>query len=159
MECHKEPQLNQMLFLLVINDVVRSLSDLNLILFTDETTVFASGKCLTILLSLINEVLLKIQLWLEGTRLTLNQNKAQFVVFHRKQRACPVVNPVYLGNFVVKHLDNFNFLGVHIDCNLTWICHANHVSKIFLKFTSVMYKLKHQINNSTLLLNYNSLEY
>ena len=148
-----------MLFLLFINDIVKSSSDMKFILFADDTTVFASGKCLTNLVALTNEALRKIKLWLERNRLTLNENKTQFVVFHRKRRAYPVVNNVYLGDSVVKRVDNVKFLGVHIDCNLTWIYHINHVTKILSKFTSIMYKLKHQINNSTLLLIYNSLVY
>ena len=60
---------------------------------------------------------------------------------------------------MVKRVDNVKFLEVHIECNLTWIYHDNHVTNILWKFTSIMHKLKHQINNSTLLLIYNSLVY
>ena len=147
------------LFLLFINNIVKSLSDKKLIYFADDTTVLASGKCLTRLVTLRNEALRKIKLWSERNSLTLNENKTQFVVFHCQRRAYPVENSVYLGDSVVKRVDNVKVLGVHIDCNLTWIYHLNHVTKILSKFTSIMCKLKHQTNNSTLLLIYNSLVY
>ena len=142
-----------------INDIVRSSSDLKFILFADDTTVFASGNCLTNLVTLTNDALRKIKLWLERNRLTLNENKTQFVVFYCKQRAYPVVSTAYLGDSVVKRVDIVKFLGIHIDCNFTWIYHVDHVTKNLSKFTSIMYKLKHQIIKPTLLLIYNSLVY
>ena len=46
-----------------------------------------------------------------------------------------------------------------LDWNLTGIYHINHVTKILLKFTSVIYKWSHEISNSSLLLISNSLVY
>ena len=63
-----------MLFLLFINDIVRSLSDLKFILFADDTLVFASGKYLTNGVTHTNEALRKIKLWLGRNRLTLNES-------------------------------------------------------------------------------------
>ena len=83
-----------MLLLLFMNDIVRNTSDLKLIFLADDTTVLASGNCLTNLVTLTNEAVRKIKLWLERNRLTLNENKTQFVAFHFKQRVCPVVNTV-----------------------------------------------------------------
>ena len=87
----QENTVGPMLFHLFINDIVKSSSDIKFILFSDDTTVFASVKCLIIFVTLANEALCNIKLWLERSRLTLNENKAQFVGFHRKQRAYPVV--------------------------------------------------------------------
>ena len=75
-----------MLFLFFINDIVKNSSDMKFILFEDDTTVFASGKCLTNLIAITNEALRKIKLLLERNRLTSNENKTPFVVFHRKLR-------------------------------------------------------------------------
>ena len=107
-----------MLFLHFMIDILKDSSHMKFILFADDTTVFASGKCLSYLVTHTNEALRKIKLWLERNVLTLNENKTQLVVFHRKQRAYSVVNSAYLGDTVVKRVDIVKFFGAHIDCNL-----------------------------------------
>ena len=132
-----------MLFLLIINDIVRSSSDEKFTLFSDDTNALASGNCLPNLVTHTNEALRKIKLGLERDRLTLNENKTKFVVFHRKSRAYPVVNTVYLGDSVEKRVETVKFLGICIDCTLTWNYHVKHITKSLSKFTSLICKLKH----------------
>ena len=90
--------------------VVRSSSDVKFILFADHSSMFASVNCLTNFVTLTNEALRMIKLCLERNHLTLKENKTQFLVFHRKQRTYPIVNTVYLGDYVVKCVNNVNFL-------------------------------------------------
>ena len=132
-----DPMLN----LLFINDIVGSSSDLKFILFADYTTVFASGNCLSNLVPFTKEALRKIKLWLDRNRLTLIEITTQFAAFHRKQRVYHIVNTVNLVDSAAKRVDNVKLLGIHIDCKLTWIYHANHVAKLLSEFTSIMYKL------------------
>ena len=46
-----------------------------------------------------NESLLELKTLLERNLLHLNEDKTQFVVFHRNHRAYPVYNTVYLGDW------------------------------------------------------------
>ena len=54
---------------------------MNFILFADDTSIVASVKCHTELITLKNEALRKIKLWLEKTRFTLNKNEKNLSFF------------------------------------------------------------------------------
>ena len=107
-------KVGPVLFFLFKIDLVRSSSEVKSILFADDTSVFTAGNCLTNLVTHTNEALRKINLRLERNSLTLNENETQFVVSYRKQLAYPVVNTVYLGDSVVKRVDNVEFSGIYI---------------------------------------------
>ena len=64
--------LGPLLFLLYINDLNNSTSNLSTILFADDTNLFCSGKDLEELELLINEELAHVQEWLMLNKLTLN---------------------------------------------------------------------------------------
>ena len=52
-----------------------------------------------------------------------------------------------------------NFMDFHIDHHVILHPHANHVVKVRSKHVSIFSILKHQLNESSLLLTYNSLLY
>ena len=69
------------LFLHFVNDIIRSSSDVKLILFADDTAVFGSGNCLYKIVNFTNEALRKAKSWLEINRFTLNEDKTHFFWF------------------------------------------------------------------------------
>ena len=69
-----------MLFLIYINEINNSTSNLSTILFADDTDLFCSGKDLEELELLINEELAHVQEWLMLNKLTLNVKKK--IKFH-----------------------------------------------------------------------------
>ena len=50
-------------------------------------------------------------------------------------------------------------MGLHIDENLSWNYHVNHVSRVLSKFTGILYKVSKCLNVQSILLVYNSLIY
>ena len=86
---------------LLKNDKLRNSSDVKIILFADNTTMFASGICLNILVTLTNKSSRMVKLRFEKNCLTSCEDETQFVVFRRKKRAFTAVNKVYSGDSVV----------------------------------------------------------
>ena len=91
-----------LLFLVFFNDIVRSSCGSKFISFADDSSVFISDKSPTSLTSRTNDMLTSGKTWLVRNRLTSNESKTQYVVFHRKPRAKLCLNIVYLGGNAIK---------------------------------------------------------
>ena len=71
--------LGPLLFNLYINDMAISTEDLQFVCFADDTTVFLVGDDLTELASAVNAELVKLDLWLQSNRLSLNITKYSLI--------------------------------------------------------------------------------
>ena len=151
--------VRSILFLVFINDIVQSSYGSKFILFADDTSVFISDKSPASLVSRTNEMLSDVKSWLIRNCLTLNEQKTQYMVFYRRQRASPILENVILGENAVNRVKCVKFLGLHIDDHLIWDHHVNHVVKVLSKYASILFKLKSQLNETSLLLIYNALVY
>ena len=70
-----------------------------------------------------------------------------------------VVQPpkLQVQNQVIEYVNNFNFLGIIIDCHLNWKAHTESIGKKISRTIGVMNKLKHYLPVYTLKTIYNSL--
>ena len=89
----------------------------------------------------------------------MNEIKTQNVVFYWKQWANPYLSKVKFGGNVMKPVNSVKFLGLHIDDHLIWHLHINLIVKVVSNLAFILFKLKYQLNKSSLLLIYNSLVY
>ena len=78
--------LGPFLFLIYINDIVKSTNYFSVRLFADDTSLTATGKDLDLLLHGINSELPAIYEWLCSNRLTLNISKTKYLVFQPQQK-------------------------------------------------------------------------
>ena len=72
----------------------------------------------------------------------------------QKQFKLPIVK---INEIQIKCFDNFNFLGVIIDKNLTWKNHLNKVANKIVRIIGIMNKLKFTLPQNILINIYNSL--
>ena len=83
----------------------------------------------------INLDLERIRVSLAANKLTLNMTKTEFLLIGSKQRLLKfTARPTATINEVpIKQVSTVKSLGVYIDENLTWECHAtNCLKKLFL---------------------------
>ena len=78
--------LGPFLFLIYINDIVKSTNYFSVRLFADDTSLTATGKDLDVLLHRINSELPAVYEWLCSNRLTLNLSKTKYLVFQPRQK-------------------------------------------------------------------------
>ena len=149
--------LGPLLFLIYINDLVNVCNKFKPITYADDTTL------LTTLNSSrynsereINDELNAIHDWMKINRLSLNSNKTKSMLFHVPQKR--VVYPkICIGNREIEFVQNFNFLGIHLDTGLTWKHHIAIVSKKISKVVGILQRLKNILPVHVLLTIYNSL--
>ena len=73
--------LGPLFFLLYVNDMVRACGGLDLVLFADDTNIFAKGKDPAELFGRVNGGLRELSRWFRCNRLTLNLKKTEYVYF------------------------------------------------------------------------------
>ena len=121
--------LGPLLFIIYINDLPNVSSLTQSLLFADDTSIFRSHKDANHLVSIVNNELAKIIIWLKVNKLSLNLTKTNFMIFHPRQNKVNVNVPLTLENTVIKQVTETKFLGVLIDQHLSWKPHIDFVSK------------------------------
>ena len=130
--------LGPLLFLIYINDIVRS-SDLgHFVLFADDTNIFISGNSKTEAYDLANKVLKSVYLYMVSNQLHINLSKCAYMYFrntlNKEERlTCARSQPfdseptLAVNNQKIKKVSKIRFLGVIIDDRLSWDDHIEHL--------------------------------
>ena len=152
--------LGPLLFIIFINDLPRSSTFFSTRLYADDTSLTASGSDLDSLLREINKHLPVIYEWLCSNKLTLNLSKTKYVIFvPRQKESYNLYTPLTVANVYLEKSYCVKYLGVYIDCNLTWHDHIDYTSGKISKNVNIMIKLKRYVSKATLVSLYYSLIY
>ena len=142
--------LGPLLFLIYINDLHTVGKHSLPILFADDTNLFLSGKNLDDMQTLLNEELTEIDLWLKANKLSLNIKKTHYMLFKNhgvtEKDIC-----IKIENEPVTQVKKTKFLGVIIDCNLTWKEHISYISGKIAKGVRILTKARKLLNKTTLM--------
>ena len=143
--------LGQMLFLLYVNDIHRCSNKFRFYLFAEDINILYADKNLKDLETIVNNKLQKLHNWLIASKLTLNINKSNFIIFQPYQRRLAYQPKLCMfDNEKNKHvrLDSkvyIKYLGVLIDENLSWKYHIDSTVTKISKNCGVIAKLRHSI--------------
>ena len=137
--------LGPLLFLIYVNDLVNVSSVLFTLLFADDTNVFIHGKNLDDLITCMNKKLETISQWMNVNKLSLNVSKTKCIVFSLRKKMVSKYH-ITLNGEVIEQVDNIKFLGVCIDCKLTWSYHVQFIRKKNQKLWVSYIKPKHRRN-------------
>ena len=147
--------MGPLLFILYLNDICKVSDILEFILFADDTNIFCSGHDINTMTPIINNELVKLKNWFSINKLSLNVLKTNFMIFGNKARNTEI--DLYINSEKICNVTSTKFLGVTIDCKLTWKDHISNVRSKLSKCNAIMYKVKHKLNSEALLMLYNSL--
>ena len=122
--------LGPLLFNIFINDIVKSSTKFNFILYADDTTLNSTldsfGQDAVEIQNTIVSELQNIFKWLDVNRLCLNVTKSKFMLFHMPQKEIPQLS-FNINGMVIEHVKEFNFLGLILDSNLNWKAHLKAI--------------------------------
>ena len=154
--------LGPLLFLLYMNDIMQASKIFKLILFADDTTLRTSlntvknGKrnCRNIS-EIINYELERINIWMKANKLSINIEKTKYMLFYKHNKVIPDLT-FKINTTTLEEVDEFPFLGLNIDCNLSWNAHIQKISSKLNRTKGVLNKLKYTLPKNVKILLYNS---
>lgn len=119
-----------MLFSLYVNELP-SVCTANVIMYADDAVVFVHGKDEMDVASKLTEQMQRVSDWQSQNCLTLNTEKTVVMYFTNRGKRLNYQN-IFIDGKVIKHVDEFTYLGVTLDQIL-----KKHVNKLrnTLKFS------------------------
>ena len=149
--------LGPLLFLIYINDLSKSCSVLDSILFADDTNLFYAHNDIRILFKTVNIELQYLAEWFRANKLSLNLTKTKYTFFHRyhERDKIPLKLPnLCINNYEIKREVSLNFLGVLLDENVAWRAHIKYIEGKISRNIGLLYRAKPFLNPSCLKLLY-----
>ena len=136
------------LFLLFINDMPYSLTEVKVNFYDDDTSLTYSDVKLDNGTQVINSELEKLKEWLQGNKLSVNMDKTTSIIIGTKRKLTDENGENMLPNYTLDgepiQLKNATkYLGVQIDNQLKWKDHISQVSsKVVLAIGYIKYARK-----------------
>ena len=158
--------LGPLLFIIYINDIAKVTNKFHFTIYADDTTLlepictFSRNNKLNSkdLAQAINSELNLIVEWLALNKLSLNVKKTKMMLFHYKQRNVSKIVPnLSINGVPIERVNEFNFLGINLDENLTWKSHVKKVACKIACTVGTMKRLKKFMPQTVMKLIYNSL--
>ena len=109
--------LGPLLFIIYVNDLCQMSEFLKPILFVGNTNIFCKSKTVRTLFLKANIELEKTSEWFQANRLSLNEGKTRFTLFHKLQDRDNL--PLQLPALKIRSI-SIKFLGVMVDQHLNW---------------------------------------
>ena len=152
--------LGPLLFIIFINDLPKISTFFSTRLYADDTSLTDSGCDLDSLLCEINNHLPAVYDWLCSNKLTLNLTKTKYIIFMPRQKeSYNLYPPLTVANVYFDKSSGVKYLGVYIDCHLTWHDHIDYICGKISKNVNIMVKLKRHVSEATLVSLYYFLIY
>ena len=153
--------LGPLLFLIHMNDLPYVSKVLQFYPFADDTSIYYDANDLITLQKVRNRELRKVRKWLEALnfKLALNISKTNYVIFHSPSKKINEFIKIKLGQKAINQVNFIKYLGISIDCTLSWKPHVTKLSKHLARNCGIFFKIRHYVNPDTLKLLYYSLFY
>lgn len=149
--------LGPTLFLLYINDLIKSTQFFNTILFADDTNLFSQSKSLNDEIQTINSNLERLKIWCFENKLTLNIEKTNFIIIKNPQNKFQISQPLFINNTEINNAESIKFLGITIDKNLNWATHIENLRNTLRQNLGLIYVASTFLPRKILILLYNCL--
>ena len=100
-------------------------------MYADDTTLYC---CLEDIQSdnkeqVLNNELQRVHSWLNANKLSLNVRKTKYMIFRKyKNNDIGELN-LRISNNTIEHVNEFNFLGLHLNSKLNWDTHVNIIEQ------------------------------
>ena len=114
-------------------------------MYADDTTLFCSiDKLNRNDRNIVAEHLDKVSTWMKSNKLVLNYKKTKYMymLFHKHNKVVPNLE-LKINDSSIDQVSTFNFLGLHINSQLTWQTHIDEISKKISHVIGLIYKLQY----------------
>ena len=145
--------LGPLLLLIYVNDLCNASNILDPIMFADDTNLFLSHQNINTLFKIFNEELKKIGDWFKANKLSLNNRKTKYTLFHKKSSKdnLPLKLPALkIADNNIERKTAIKFLGVMLDENISWVEHIRTVETKLAKNIGLLYRAKPLLEEKSL---------
>ena len=133
--------LGPLLFIIYMNDLFNVSNFLFTILYADDTCVVLGGKLLETLITLMNQELHLLYIWLQSNKLTYNFQKIYYMIFHRARlKLQSTTIDLQMGDCNLNKANNLKYLDVIIDDAISWVHHITYIKNKISKGIGIMSK-------------------
>ena len=116
------------LFSVYINDVALAAGDYLIYLYADDTILYTSGPSLDTMLTNLQTSFNAIQHSFRGLQLLINASKTKCILFNRLLPSSSHPTSITtLDGSDLEFVDNYKYLGVCLDCKLSFQAHIKHL--------------------------------
>lgn len=144
------------LFNIYINDILDCLEEnVRIKLFADDTLMWIAGKCLSKIISDMNEQLEKLSRWLKINKLKLNVGKTKYMII--TNRNIHIDCDVKIDNEDIERVEVMKYLGIQIDSKLNFKQNINFIIKKVSKKIYFLNRIKRKIPLNQRILLYKSI--
>ena len=137
-------------FLLYINDILKCISDADITLFADDTSVLLGDGSLEKLKTKAEKYLKLLNKWFKSNKLTLSTEKTFFIIYQTKRKQIhPQYDNLRINSSVIKRVAHVKYLGVFLDEHLSWDIHITYLCNNLAKYLSVFYNVRMMVPEKT----------
>ena len=123
--------LGPLLFLMYVNDVSTNLLHTNVLLYANDTVIFAKHKDEGTAHLWVSTDLLLLQKWCNRNQLTVNLAKTKLMLFGTKNMLKQShKHDISLSGLKLQYVKHFNYLGMRLEDTLTFELHASETMRM-----------------------------
>ena len=150
--------LGPLLFILYINDLPDKIQRCKVLLYADDTALYFSASSPAVLENILNEEISNVSSWFQTNKLTLNTRKTKVMLFGSAKRVgtFPPLN-IKIDDNQIEQVSLFKYLGVWLDCTLTFAHHIDYISKKANARLAILGRTRRYISTKTAMTLYKSL--
>lgn len=151
--------LGPLLFLLFINDLPTCLQYTNARMYADDTSLSASSKSTTELLTKTKCDLRNVNNWLQANKLNLNVTKTEYMFIGTQFKLDNLgpLFPLLIGGKPIKRVNSVKCLGIYLDEILAWNEQIDRLSTKICRSINGIKQARKFVSRKTLVMIYNSL--
>ena len=121
--------------------------------------MFSSGKDPYDLIRTMNEDMVKVDDWLQISKLSLNLNKTHFILFRRKRARLSSSVDLIIDSAKIGMIERTKFFGDKMDQNLSFQRHINYIKEKVSRGIGILYKSRHYFSFETMRILYSAFIY